>query len=406
MNTRRRGARPGDMAAHSESGSLETRYRWAVLAGGTAAAACAAATFVTGIPVLLPTLRDELGLSLGEVGALLAAAWIGSCLTLLPWGLAADRFGERVVLAVGLVACGGCLLGAAYAGSFRILLVWLGLAGAAGSSVNSSSGRAVMHWFGPQERGLALGIRQTAIPVGGLVGALAVPAVAEAGGTEAAFVFLAALCVLGALAGAILLRPREQGEGVEAGSVRQTLGDTRLWRLSVGSGVFLYAQMAVIGFTVVFLHDEHGLSEGDAALVVAVSQLLGAAMRIGAGRWSDVVGSRIGPLRQIGLAVAASLVFTAVLVDGPLWLLVTALALAGGLSMGWNGLSFTAAAELAGARRSGAAIGFQQTVLSGVGVGAPLLFAATVSLGSWGLAFAVAAIFPFAGSLFLRPLRA
>jgi MFS family permease len=233
-----------------------------------------------------------------------------------------------------------------------------------------------------------------------------VPAVAEAGGTEAAFVFLAALCVVGALAGVILLRPREQGEGVEAGSVRQTLGDSRLWRLSLGSGVFLYAQMAVIGFTVVFLHDEHGLSEGDAALVVAVSQLLGAALRIGAGRWSDVVGSRIGPLRQIGLAVAASLVLTAALVDGPLWLLVTALALAGGLSMGWNGLSFTAAAELAGARRSGAAIGFQQTVLSGVGVGAPLLFAATVSLGSWGLAFAVAAVFPFAGSLFLRPLRA
>jgi sugar phosphate permease len=377
-----------------------------VLAGGTAAAACAAATFVTGIPVLLPTLREELGLSLGEVGALLAAAWIGSCLTLLPWGLAADRFGERVVLAVGLLACGGCLLGAAYAGSFGTLLLWLGLAGAAGSSVNSSSGRAVMHWFGPEERGLALGIRQTAIPVGGLVGALAVPAVAEAGGTEAAFVFLAALCALGALAGAILLRRREQGEGVESGSVRQTLGDTRLWRLSVGSGVFLYAQMAVIGFTVVFLHDEHGLSEGDAALVVAVSQVLGAVMRIGAGRWSDVVGSRIGPLRQIGLAVAVSLVFTAVLVDGPLWLLVTSLALAGGLSMGWNGLSFTAAAELAGARRSGAAIGFQQTVLSGVGVGAPLLFAATVSLGSWGLAFAVAAIFPFAGSLYLRPLRA
>jgi sugar phosphate permease len=377
-----------------------------VLAGGTAAAACAAATFVTGIPVLLPTLREELGLSLGEVGVLLAAAWVGSCLTLLPWGLAADRFGERVVLAVGLLACGGCLVGAAFAGSFGVLLVWLGLAGAAGSSVNSASGRAVMHWFGPQERGLAMGIRQTAIPVGGLIGALAVPAVAEAGGTEAAFVFLAALSVAGALAGAVLLRPREHGEGVEAASVRQTLADTRLWRLSLGSGIFLYAQMAVIGFTVVFLHDEHGLSEGDAALVVAVSQLLGAMFRIGAGRWSDVVGYRVGPLRLFGLAVAASLVLTAVLVDGPLWLLVAALAVAGGLSMGWNGLAFTAAAELAGARRSGAAIGFQQTVLSGVGVGAPLLFAATVSVGSWGVAFALAAVFPFAGSLFLRPLRA
>ena len=189
---------------------------------------------------------------------------------------------------------------------FGVLFIWLGLAGGAGSSVNSASGRAVMHWFPAEERGLALGIRQTAIPVGGLVGALAVPAIANAGGTDAAFVFLAALCAAGALAGVLLLRAREPGD---AGSrVRpRTLADARLWRLSFGSGVYLYAQMAVIGFTVVFLHDEHGLSTGEAALVVAASQLLGAAFRIGAGRWSDVVGSRVGPLRLIGLAVAVSL---------------------------------------------------------------------------------------------------
>ncbi len=377
-----------------------------MLAGGTAAAASAAATFVTGIPVLSPSLQDDLGLSLGEVGLLLAAAWIGSCLTLLPWGLAADRFGERVVLGLGLSRAAASSLGAAHAESFGVLFVWLGLAGGAGSSVNSASGRAVMHWFPAEERGLALGIRQTAIPVGGLIGALAVPAIANAGGTDAAFVFLAALCAAGALAGVLLLRAREPGDGIEAASVRKTLADARLWRLSLGSGVYLYAQMAVIGFTVVFLHDEHGFSEGEAALVVAGSQLLGAAFRIGAGRWSDVVGSRVGPLRLIGLAVAVSLGATAVLADGPLWLLVAALALAGGLSMGWNGLSFTAAAELAGATRSGAAIGFQQTVLSGIGVAAPVLFAATVSSGSWRLAFALAAVFPLAGSLVLRPLRA
>ena len=47
-------------------------------------------------------------------------------------------------------------------------------------------------------------------------------------------------------------------------------------------------------------------------------------------------------------------------------MLVPVLVVAGVLGMSWNGLSFTAAAEAAGARRSGAAIGFQQTVL-GVG---------------------------------------
>ncbi len=373
------------------------RYRWAVLAGGTAAAAGAAVTFVTGLPVLAPALRDKFDLSLGEVGLLLAAAWIGSTATLLPWGLAADKFGERLVLALGLGGSAVCLVGAAYASSFALLLVLLGLAGASGASVNSASGRAVMQWFGEHERGLALGIRQTAIPLGGLVGALAVPAILDAGGTRAAFLFLGACSAAGAVIGAVVLRTRDRGEGVAAGSLSTTLKDGRLWRLCLGSGIC---------FAVVFLHDEHGLSGRSASLVVAVAQVLAGAFRIGAGRWSDVLGSRIVPLRYVGLAVVVGLVLTALLARGPLSLLVVMLALAGGLSMGWNGLAFAAAAELAGARRSGASIGFQQTVLSAIGVAAPLLFAATVSATSWAVAFLVAALFPLAGWRALRPLRA
>lgn len=362
--------------------------------------------FLTGLPVLAPTLQDELGLSLGEIGVLLAAAWVGATFTLLPWGLAADHWGERAALSLGLAGCAAALAVAAWAPGFWTLFLLLALAGAAGSSVNSASGRAVMRWFGPDERGLALGIRQSAIPAGGLVGALAVPPLAARGGSEHAFLFLAGFCALGALVGAAVLRRGKPGEGVEATTIRQTLADGRLWRLCLGSGLYLYAQLAVIGFTVIFLHEEHGLSGGDAALVVAVAQVLAVGLRIGAGRWSDVVRSRVGPLRIVGLTVAASLVATAVLAGGPLWLLVGTLAVAGALSMAWNGLSFAAAAELAGTGRSGAAIGFQQTVLSAIGVGAPPLFAATAAGISWGAAFLIAATFPLAGWLTLRPLGA
>jgi hypothetical protein len=89
---------------------------------------------------------------------------------------------------------------------------------------------------------------------------------------------------------------------------------------------------------------------------------------------------------------------------GPTWLLVPTIAVAGGLSMAWNGLSFTAVAELAGAARSGVALGFEQTMLAGVLVLAPNAFAATVSAGSWTLAFGVAALLPLAGAMGLRPL--
>ena len=381
-------------------------YRWVVLAGGAVAVASGAAMFVTGLPVLAPTLQDELDLTIGQIGLLLAAAWVGSTLTLLPWGLAADRFGERAALAIGLGACSVFLAAAAFATTYQALFVLLALAGASGSSVNSASGRAVMQWFGPRERGLALGIRQSAVPAGGLIGALVVPRLAAAGGSEWAFLFLAGFCALGALVGAVVLRRGEAGETLDSASVTRTLADVKLWHLCLGSGVYLYAQLALIGFTVLFLHEEHGVSASSAALVVALAQLLAVGLRVLVGHWSDVVGSRVGPLRMVGLAVSTGLLLTAVLTGGPVWLLASVLAVAGGLSMAWNGLSFAAAAELAGLRRSGAAIGFQQTVLSGIGVVAPPLFAATVSGLSWRAAFLVAAVFPLGGAISLRPLDA
>ena len=73
--------------------------------------------------------------------------------------------------------------------------------------------------------------------------------------------------------------------------------------------------------------------------------------------------------------------------------------------MAWNGLSFTAAAELAGRVRSGAAIGLQQTVLGGAGIVSPVIFAALVSATSWQAAFVVAAFVPLAGVWTLLPLR-
>jgi sugar phosphate permease len=355
--------------------------------------------------VIVPQVREEFGLSLGQIGVLLAASWIGTTLMLLPWGLAADRFGERLVMTLGLLGSALFLALVAFAGSFGVLLVLLGLAGASGAAVNSSSGRAVMSWFDASERGLALGVRQTAIPIGGIVGALLLPVLADVGGIDAALLFLAGVCAFGAVVGVLVLRGRRDLEdGIEPDSLASTLADRRLWRLSTGSGLFLYSQIAVLGFGVLFLVDEHGFSERSAALVLAGAQVLGAVFRIGGGRWSDRLRMRVVPLRLAGIALAAAMLVTAALTGGPIALLVPALVLAGGLSMAWNGLSFTAAAELAGAVRTGAAIGFQQTVLGACGVAAPVLFAATVSSGSWTFAFALAGFVCVAGWALLGAL--
>jgi nitrate/nitrite transporter NarK len=261
-----------------------------------------------------------------------------------------------------------------------------------------------MQWFPAAERGFALGVRQTAIPVGGLVSALVLPALS----LHASFVFLAALCLAGAAFGFAVIHEREgsaEDDVLEPRGLGATLRDHRLWLLCGASSFYLVAQLAIMGFLVLFLHDERGLTESAAAGVLAGVQVVAAVMRIGGGRWSDRLGSRVRPLRIVGLASALTLAVAAALLSAPLPLLIAAFVLAGGLSMAWNGLSFTAAAEIAGRSRAGAALGMQQSALAAAGAIVPPAFAAVVAASSWRLGFGVAAVFPLAGVVLLRPLR-
>ena len=376
-----------------------------MLAAGTAAAAAGSALFI-GPAVMAPAIRDELGISLSQVGVLLASLWVGTITTLLAWGLLADRVGERVVLGTGLTACGLLAVAAGRADDFWTLVVLLFLASAAGASVNAASGRAVMQWFAPDERGLALGIRQTAIPLGAGIGAVALPSLEQAGGLEAAFSFLGALCLTAALIAAIVIReaPVRDTE-LDGDAIPWTLRDRRLWTLSFGSGLYLFGQIPLLSFAVLFLHDVHGMSATRAGAVLAVFQAGAVLTRIGAGRLSDRLADRLRPLRWIGLASAVGLLTTALVADSDLALVVLVVVVAGAISMAWNGLSLTAAAELAGRARSGAAIGFQQTTLGIIGVLVPVLFAIVVETTSYQAGFALAAVGPLAGWWMLGRLQ-
>ena len=81
-----------------------TRRRWLVLAVGVFAQT-AACSFVYGLPFVVPLLRDTEGLSLAQVGAYVGAPTVGLLCTLVLWGAAADRSGERGVMTVGLALC-------------------------------------------------------------------------------------------------------------------------------------------------------------------------------------------------------------------------------------------------------------------------------------------------------------
>jgi hypothetical protein len=130
--------------------------------------------------------------------------------------------------------------------------------------------------------------------------------------------------------------------------------------------------------------------------------VLGIGARIGSGHWSDRVHARVGPLRTLGLLIALGTSAVTLLVDAPLAVLVPVLIVAGAISLSWNGVAFTAAAEMVGIARSGAALGFQQSVLNVIVSVSTPAFAFFVDATSWRAAFAAAALCPLVGVLVLR----
>jgi MFS family permease len=143
-----------------------------------------------------------------------------------------------------------------------------------------------------------------------------------------------------------------------------------------------------------------------AAFALAALQVGGAAARIVAGRWSDRRQERVAPVRWLGLASSALLLMAALISTAPTAVLLPVLLAAGVLAMSWNGLSFTAAAEMSGRDRAGTSIGVQNTVLSAAGVLAPIGFAAVVTATSWPAAWVLLTLSQLAGVLVLGPLVA
>jgi sugar phosphate permease len=386
---------PGD----GQAGGHRAR-RWLVLAAGTVALTAGSA-FQYGLAYLIPALRAS-GLSLAQAGVIVACPTAGLLLTLVAWGAAADRWGERRILAAGLGVAGLVLLAAARARATATLGACLVVAGAAGGSVYAASGRLILGWFAARERGLAMGIRQSAQPLGVAVAALALPSLA-ARGLAAAFAFLGGFCLLAAaLVVAVVRDPARGGERAQAqrGSPYRT---GVLWRIHAASALLVVPQFTVSTFALVFLVDTRGWHAPAAGALLAVAAAGGAASRLGAGHWSDRLGSRMRPMRILALATTAALLALAA-VAAPV-LAVPILLAAAVLVVSTNGLAFTAVAELAGPAWAGRALGIQNTGQNALAALTPPIVAVLIGAAGYPAAFAVAGVLPLAAAA-LVPLAA
>ncbi len=349
--------------------------------------------YAYGLPMLVPALRSTYGISLARAGIIVASPGLGTLLTLFAWGYAADRWGERLAMTVGLAAASMFLAAACFVHDLGALCALLVLAGAAGASVNAASGRVVLGWFEAHERGFAMGVRQTAQPLGVGLAALTLPALARHG-LSTAFVFPAALCGAVAVLVLALVTDPPRPTANTSGDTRSPYRTAQLWRLHGSSMLLVVPQFAVSAFVLEYLVNQRHWEVLAAGRLVFAMQVAGAAGRVAAGAWSDRVGSRLRPMRQIAVASALTMVAIAIGDARHAAFVVVAFAVGAVVTVTDNGLGFTAAAEIAGPAWAGRALGAQNTAQNIAAILTPPLLGVLIESTSYSTGFLVAAIFP------------
>jgi sugar phosphate permease len=366
-----------------------------------------------GMPALAPLIQAEWALSRGELGVVVAAVNVGVLLTSIVSGDLVDRIGERPLLVVGPLGVMAAALLASVAGSPPLLTLSLVAVGMFVATNGPAGGKAMLVWFSPRIRGLAMGLRQTSVPLAGAVAAATLPLLAAGLGWRGALGVAALASGFAALLPWLIYRDppdppattARHRTGVRA--IPALLRDRSQVATILLGPVLVAGHWTIVPYLGLYLYERFQLPVAVAAGYLALAQVGGVCGRIGWGLASDAVwhGRRkpalacIPPLGALLVVVLAALPTTT---PAPL-LALLALAL-GATLIGWNALALTYQAEQAGPHRAGTALGLGITVIFVGAVLIPPAFGALVDrLGSYQPAWLVLAAVLLSG-LGLFPL--
>jgi MFS family permease len=317
-----------------------------------------------GLPAIGPDLRSEYGLSLAGLGAVLTASLLGSGIALIAAGIAVDRYGGRATTLAGSTLAAAALAGAAFAQSGPMLVVLLFVSGLGTAAVPIAGIGSLFRVYDPGKRGWALGVRQMAVPLGGVVGALLLPGLVALGGVRLALLVSAAAVGLAcfgfsAVAGEAVAPPERSR--LVLGRVWRTPG---IRRLLVVAAFYIVVLQALLSYTVPAARDA-GLSAFLAgATFVAVNVTAGVA-RVVWGRLADGAGGtrRVRMIVSAGwVAASGGVLFALALHFGALVVIPAAVLFSFG-ALGWNALVYVSAGERAGPELANQSVALAATIV-------------------------------------------
>jgi len=355
---------------------------WSVLAVTLAIQALVSMAVLT-VPAMAPAMAQSLNVSPTLIGLYIAVVYAGAMVASLmsgPWVL---RWGAIRVSQLGLLVCAAGLVLLAAAPGVVSALVGAFLIGVGYGPITPASSHLLARTTPPDRVSLVFSIKQTGVPLGGVMAGALVPGLLVFGGTDAALLAVA----VGNVVCAVIAQPmrdeldadREPGRalGVASltGPIRLVVSQPQLAQLTLFSFVFSAVQMCLATYLVTYLHSALGYSLVVAGVVLSTAQVGGVVGRV---LWGYLADRWLGPRRMLAalaLLMALCCAITAALnVGGPLLPVLVLMAAFGASATGWNGVYLAEVARMAPAGQASAATGGALSVtFLGVVLG-PVLF--------------------------------
>jgi len=268
------------------------------------------------LPPLLPEYARLHGLDQSQLGLLFGAYAAALLLATLPLGAWVDRSGRRGAFLGGLIGFGVATLLFAGAGSFALLMLARMFQGVAAAATWVAGMALLADHFPDQRRGQAMGTVFACSNLGLFLGPALAGWMTRVASPRSAFLLVAGLALLDALARLVLLPRGESGPPRPgSGGYRALLRDGPIRVLAgvMGLGALLGATMEAL--LPLRLAGQLGMGAGGIGLAftgTALATMLGTPL---VGRWTDRLGPG-APLR-LGLALGAALFLLAPFLSSP-----------------------------------------------------------------------------------------
>lgn len=354
------------------------------------------------LPVVAPVVADSVGVATTYVGVYVAFVYLAAMISSILGGSFVKRWGALRLSQISLLSTTAGLILCAIPHPV-VMAVGALFIGMGYGPVTPASSHLLIKTTPPERLSLVFSIKQTGVPVGGMLAGLIVPSLEVLMGWQAAFVMVALL----AISCALLVNPlRASLDDDRDPSVRPSLfksfvqpiklvcSHKPLRILAAISFLFAITQLSLTTYLVTFLYEDLGWGLVAAGVALTIAQAAGVGGRI---LWGWVADNWLGSgymlIGVAGILALGAIAMPWMTAESSVWFLYLVLIALGATAIGWNGVFLAEVARQAppgqASVATGGSLGF---TFLGVLCGPPLFGVAAARLHSYGEAYALLAI--------------